>query len=372
MKKVYLFILICCLLFILAGCGGAKEIQNETYITAIGLDYSKGEYIVYLQALNFSNIAKQEGGSALQQAAPVFIAQSKGKSIQAAVSKLEQNAALPLYYGHVNTYILSEKIIKKHLKAVIESIGENSFLRYNCWLYGTKKDMKEILLADSFFNYPSLNTIIHNPEPLVKSNFSIPIEKYNRFISKYYQTVGSYIIPSVDIKKKYFLNNTKPSNIASVNGGFVISQQKYKGWVKKQDLNGLKWFSRQATRIPLSLFKEKVSVVVMKPKATVKVLNGPKPSYRLIVKAKAILIRNEEYISLNKIQKVLAQKIKKEIVKTINKGDALHADLLNITEKPYRYKYSKWNINTINTIDKGLIKEVQVKLKIDQTVNYKR
>jgi spore germination protein KC len=127
MKKLCSSIIMICFLIMLTGCWGAKEIQSQTYITGLGLDFSEGHFIVYTQALNFSNIAKLEGGSALQQPSPIFIGEAKGKTIHAAISKLEQNAALPLYYGHVSTLLLRKSIIKEKMKSVIE-FGQNPYL----------------------------------------------------------------------------------------------------------------------------------------------------------------------------------------------------------------------------------------------------
>jgi len=263
-------------------------------------------------------------------------------------------------------------VLEKELPSVIEFIGQNPFLRYNCWLYGTNADIKEILLGEGFFNYPSFYTLLHRPEPLVRENFFIPIEKYNRFISKYYQAVGSYIIPSIKIKKGKFLNNKKPMNIVALTGGHVISQQKYKGWVNKQDLVGLKWFSKGVPNITLPLFNESVSVIIKDPEGAIKVLNGRNPSYQLNVKTHALIVYNEENISVNKIEKELSQQIKNQIVKTLNKSDEIKADLLNISEKPYRYQNKTWDKNTINNFKKGLIRDINVKIIIDETINYKR
>jgi spore germination protein KC len=372
MRKYFLLIVITCQLLILSGCWGFKEIQSQTFVTGIGLDYSEGEFVLYLQALNFANVARQEGSSSLQQSVPIFIGETKGKSIQEAFSKLEQNSSLPLYYGHIEMILLSESVIEEKMKSVIEYLGQNPFVRYNCWLFGTKHDTKEILLSDSFFNFPSLYTIIHNPDQVTERNFQIPIEKYNNFISKYYQPVGTYLIPAIKLEKKYFSEDNKSKNIASVNGGFIISQQQYKGWVNNQDLIGVKWLSEEATTIPLSLSNEKVSVVISDPHSSIKVINGYYPTYDLNIKATAILIQNEEDMSLNKIEKELEKKIKNELLKTIEKGEEIQADLLNMTEKSYRYHHKKWDINTINSIDKNSIRHIKVKVNIQENINYKR
>ncbi|MDQ7863305.1 hypothetical protein RCO48_26445 [Peribacillus frigoritolerans] len=81
-----------------------KEIQAQTYGSALGIDYEKGEFILYFQALNFADIAKQEGAAALQGKSGVVIGKGKGESIEEAFTELEQNAALPLYIGHINSF----------------------------------------------------------------------------------------------------------------------------------------------------------------------------------------------------------------------------------------------------------------------------
>lgn len=372
MKKILLVIVISSQLFFMSGCWGAKEIQNQSYVTGVGIDYVKGNFIVYIQALNFSNIAKQEGTSSLQQSSPSLVGEAKGKTIQAALSKLEQKVPLPLYYGHVKTILLSENVIKKQMNSVIEYIGQNPLLRYNCWFFGTKHDIKKILRGESFFNYPSLYTIIYNPKDLINNNFFIPIEKYNKFISTYYQPVGTQIIPSVEMNKSYFSEDEKKKNITAITGGFVTSQQQYKGWVNKENLVGLKWVSKQATTIPLSLFDEKVSVIVQKPKRMIKVVNGYKPAYHLIIKANAVLVQNEKDININKIKKELEKKIKSELLKTIGESAEIKADLLNLSEKTYRYHLKKWDVSTINSSDKRSIEQIKVKIHIEQNINYKR
>lgn len=218
----------------------------------------------------------------------------------------------------------------------------------------------------------NFNQILYSPEDVNESFFYMPIEEYNRFISKYYQAVGSYLIPSIDIKKGKFLNNKKPINIVTLTGGYVISQQKYKGWLNKQDLVGLKWFSQHAPNIPLSLFKESVSVIIKNPEGSIKVLSGRNPSYQLNVKTHVAIVDNEENLSVNKMEKELSQQIKNQIIKTLNRSDEMNADILNISEKPYRYQNKKWDKNTINNFKKDLIKDIKVKIIIDETINYKR
>ena len=89
-----------CLMF--TGCSGLKNIQDLTYIVAIGLDYDeeKQEYTAYLQGLNFANVAKQEGAKPIEPI-PIFIASASGETLNLAVSKLYKKSEPPVFFGHV-------------------------------------------------------------------------------------------------------------------------------------------------------------------------------------------------------------------------------------------------------------------------------
>lgn len=371
MKKTLLVIMIWNVLVTLVGCG-AKEIQSQAYITGIGIDYVDGEFIVYTQAQNFANIAKQEGATSLQQSVPNLIGEAKAKSLHAALKKLEQNAPLPFYYGHVNTILLSESVIKDQLESVIEFIGQNPFFRYNLWFFGTRENVKEILSGESFFNFPSVYTIIHKPDSLTKNSLIIPIKEYNRFISSYYQPTGSFIIPSLSLNDTNFSEEDKKNKIAVVTGGFAVSQQQFKGWVAKKDLVGLKWLSKEADNIPYHLFEDKVSLIMQNPSFIIKVDSGSTPSYRLTIKMNAQIAQNQDNLSYGEITKEVEKKIKKELVKTMEKSESIQTDLLNISEKAYRYHLKEWDLATINTVSKDSIKKIDVKVNIIKTVHYKR
>ncbi|WP_256942547.1 Ger(x)C family spore germination C-terminal domain-containing protein [Bacillus sp. OV166] len=97
-----------------------------------------------------------------------------------------------------------------------------------------------------------------------------------------------------------------------------------------------------------------------------------KPSYSIVVKANALMVQNEGQRSINNIEKDLNKKIQKDILDTVKKGEGLGTDLLNISEKSYRYYQKKWDVNTIKAFDFHSIKNIKVMIHIEQSENYKR
>lgn len=63
----------------ITGCWSATEVQNASYAKAIGIDYKDNKFIIYVQLLDFSNIAKSEAGGKANEKAIVWVGKGKGK-----------------------------------------------------------------------------------------------------------------------------------------------------------------------------------------------------------------------------------------------------------------------------------------------------
>ncbi|MCM3115399.1 Ger(x)C family spore germination protein [Neobacillus sp. MER 74] len=367
MRNLISFIILTCLMFLLTGCFGAKQIEGETYVTALGMDYKEGEFKLYIQGLNFGNIAKGEGSSLEEQ--PILIGEAKGESLAAALGVLEQLSALPLNYGHVTTIILSDSILKEKMEAVMDLISRSPLMRYNIVLYGTGENLKSLMETQSFFNYPQLFTVIHRPEETIHYNFSLPIIKYHQFTTRYSRSVGTTLIPSLKIDNTHFTEGKKKS-IALINGEYVFSKQHFKGWLSKKEFSGLRWFTGQNQDIFIRPGNENLSVRVRNLKTKILVSKEKDPTYKIVVKGKGIMTQNSKNKTLKEVEKEINKIIKNEILSTVKKGDQLNTDVLNISEKSYKYYLNHWSIATIRKFNVHSVKQIQVKIKLEPG-NYK-
>ncbi|XRG78928.1 Ger(x)C family spore germination protein [Rossellomorea sp. GAMAL-10_SWC] len=371
MKKLLVLIIMIFQLFILTGCWGERTIIDQTLVTSFGIDYKDGQYIVTIQALNFSNIAKQESG-ALQVPAPPLIGQETGKSIQAAFTKLEAKSPIPLYFGHVNSVILSKSVIEKKMKDVNSFISGRPLLRYTLWIYGTDRKIEDILLSQSFFNLPFLYTVVNNPAEKSRMSLISLSMQFHQYISKFNQPVGALIIPSLDIEDRSF-KEKKEDKIAYINGAYIISQQKYKGQVTLKEIKSLDYLDQKNYSLPLVLERDKLNIEIRSSNGSVKVVKGgKKPKYIINIKTNVAIVQNENNLSNKKVSSKIRNKMKKEILKTIKKGEELHADLLNISEKPYRFNRKEWDLKTLNALNVNSIKDVKVTVHIIGSKAYKR
>jgi len=371
MKKAVAIVLLIFHLLMLSGCWGEKLVQAQTFVTGLGFDFKDNQYIVTFQALNFSNIAKQEGGS-LVEAPPVLIGQATGSSIQLALNKLEQEAPLPLYLGHVISIVLSKNIIEKQLKNVNAFISQKSLLRYNTWLFGTEEDIKDIFSSESFFNLPTLYTVLDLPQlQQDRKNLIISNIRYLDYISRYNEPVGTILIPSLAMNEENYEEDVK-KKIAYVNGAYILLDKKYSGFVTSGDLIGVRWLEQKNDVINISFEKEKLNLDVSKSKSKIKVLNEKEPQYKIKINAVAIVEQNENSLGTKKIQKLIEDKIKDDLNVTLTKSTDIDADLLNITERAFRYHSKQWDIKEINELKKDSVKDIDVDVYIQENQTYKR
>lgn len=358
-------------LLILTGCWGDRTIIDQTLITGFGIDFKDNQYIVTVQALNFTNIAKQESG-APQVAAPPLIGQATGKTILAAFTKIEERSPIPLYYGHVSAVVLSKSIIKSKMKEISSFISGRPLLRYTLWIYGTDRDIKDIFMSQSFFNLPFLYTVVNTPDERSRGSLILLSLKFHQFISRYTQPVGTILLPSLDIDDKGF-KEEKEDKVAYINGAYVISQKKFKGQVSLKDVNPLNFMKQENYNRPLYLEKDKVNLEIRSSKGSVKVVKGgKKPKYIIKIKTEVAVAQNENHLSNKKISSDASKKIKKEVLKTIKQGEELHSDLLNLSEKAYRFYRKDWNIKALNEVNSDSIKDIQVNVHVLGSKTYKR
>lgn len=373
MKKTVAIVLLIFHLMMLSGCWGEKLVQAQTFVTGLGFDYKDHQYIVTFQSLNFANIAKQEGGTLLETI-PVLIGQATGSSIQEALNKLDQEAPLPLYLGHVMSIVLSKNIIEKQLKNVNAFISQKSLLRYNTWLFGTEVDIKDIFTSESFFNLPTLYTVLNLPQLQGdRKNLGVPNIRYLDYIAEYDEPVGSLLIPSLEMNEENYVEELK-KKIIYVNGAYILSDKKYNGFLTSGDLVGVRWLDQKNGEINISFDKEKVNLDVSKSKSSIKVVNNKdkKPQYKIKINALAIVEQNEETLGTKKIQTLIENKIKEDIYLTLKKSTEMNADVLNITDKAYRFHSKQWDPKEINEFKKDSVKDLDVEVYIQENQTYKR
>ncbi len=86
MRNKIAFLIMIIFTIFLTGCWDTTEPQRMYYINAVGVDFNDNQYEVYLQIINFADLAKSEQPN--PDIVPTEVGYAKGKTIEEAIFEL--------------------------------------------------------------------------------------------------------------------------------------------------------------------------------------------------------------------------------------------------------------------------------------------
>ncbi|RFB14957.1 Ger(x)C family spore germination protein [Bacillus sp. HNG] len=320
----------------LTGCWDAHEIQELNFVTIMGIDYRDEKYILYVQMLDFSTIAKQETGKPAQLT-PLYIGKGSGRTIIDAVNNLYQTSQQKINWAHLNAIIYSESVLQHGIEKVEQSLKRYGEFRYTPWMFGTKEPIEKILSTTGFFQTPPIYTILFKPTDTYNQYSYIKPMRFHQFISKYKEPGGTALLPSISIDENDWrepLETSKPKITQKINGAFPVSKGEYKEWLSYEELSGLRWTQAETKNTNVDIIdngKIKGTVQITAPSSKVNVaINRENVHFNIKVKVKGTLIDLEEQLSLKKIEALVTKQIEKEIWSTYENGIDKKVDVYNL------------------------------------------
>lgn len=367
---------------LLSGCLGLKSMEDLTYVVAIGIDYhdEKKEYIVHLQAVDFTNVAKQEGTGSVPDA-PNWVAKASGKSLNHAVSKLYELSQPPLYFPHLKTVVLSEGAIKHKLKEIMKDLPRNRSVRHSIFIFGTNESIEEIFQQKALFNYPPLYSVLMKPADVVGDNYVIQPMRIKDFVGKYYEPVGAAVIPSIYIAKKAWKTGEENYPVLNIDGGYFFQNVAYKGFFKLKDVEAMRWIEEKDIQGTYLLGGEKnphtvLGVIASKMDVKVKTNEDGKPTFEVKASAEVEILEELRDTSYSTIEKEIKTEIEEEIRKSFRNGLEKKVDVLRLGIPWYRYHqqdYQKFmkTASLDSYLEENSLKSVEVSIDMSTTNTYK-
>ncbi len=376
MMKSWFICIVSCLL--LTSCSGLKNIQDLTYIVAIGLDYDKEskEYTAYLQGLSFANVGKQEGGKP-SEPVPIFVASAKGETLNLAVSNLYKMSEPPLFFGHVKTLILTQAIVENKFNEVMKEIGRNRSLRPTLRIITTSEDMQDILNVKALFNYPAVYTVLYKKNQYELAQNEIKPTMLMFFLREFHEPMGMAKIPTVSIDKESWKADG-PYPILYFDGYSVFQQQKYIQNLPFKDAVYINWLREKHVAMNQKVELDGSLIAVVKlstPKVQVNYEdNLSAPVFSLNVSVEADLLEKLKEVPIKKVKEIIQKDIETKVRELYVSGVEKRIDVLNLGEKWYRANPKKYKeLETTNRfyLEKNSLKNVKVSVKILHYNGYK-
>lgn len=334
---------ICCLL---AGCWDIKSLQDVNYFTGIGIDYENERYEMYIQQLDFSSVAKSEGGKS-DRPAVVWVGQASGKTLSEAIIELYQTTQQAVFWGHLNSIVFSKKALEHaDLLGVIDSLIRYPEIRYTPWVYGTDKPLRELYTTRPFFNLSPMNSILYAPETNYNQRPIIAPMRMSSFVRSLREPGQTTLLPSLSITSHTWTQNRKPDPKLEINGVFVLRNTKYLEWLPAEKLLGVRWLvnKKQGSRLMLTEDDERVATVrLSKPKTKVRIEMGSgEPVFNVEVEAAATVVEMWKEKTEAELEKLAGEQMRDQIRTSHSLGLEIHADILGLEHRLYRRDYAAW------------------------------
>ncbi|SDN37900.1 germination protein, Ger(x)C family [Paenibacillus sp. yr247] len=333
------------------GCWDMKTIQDTDYVTAIGFDYQKGHYVVYCQMLDFSSVAKQEGGKSGQPPL-IWVGREVGDTVSDAFNRLYKTTQQRVFWGHVSAYIFSSEALKQGIGKFMDGSVRYSETRFTQWVYSTDEPIESIFSVIPFFNTSPMSSILMQPVDNYRQRSLInPIRLFKVTVGLR-EPGNTVMMPSLAISKDVWKKNEKPDPKLEVSGVYALGKNDHVEWLSEDQFKGARWVEKSTARTPLVVFlngKAAQFVSIQKPEARITPwMKGDQLLFDIHIKGKAVIAEILEMVDEETLQKQIAKQIAKEIEQTFKLGKSRNTDVYQLEHVLYRHAFSKWSKLTGN------------------------
>ncbi|MEB2281325.1 Ger(x)C family spore germination protein [Lysinibacillus xylanilyticus] len=330
---------------ILSGCWDEIEPQRMYYVNGVGVDFKDNQYEIYLQLINFKDIAKSE--TPYVPEAPAEIGYAIGETLEEAIYELYRSIDQEVFWGHMNFLLFTEEALKhEEVISVFDTFLRFRETRYQMNVHLTQDSLKEILLTTPILNKSLIDSKLSHPlnarklevftEPVNLKNLVIGLNEPSHEVS----------LPLVSIVKNWDTTKEDPSKETTIKGIGILSKDGFKGVIIGDNARGINWMQNKKNRgdLTFKLDNNKSLTVDMEEKYfDVKpVIKGNQVQFDVDIKVDVILNGFKKKATENAIRKGVIKKVKEEIKTTYEAGLKLNVDIYRLSEHLYRNNVKVW------------------------------
>lgn len=340
------FILLLPLLLILSGCWDSEENERMFYVHAVGVDFVDGEYVVYLQIINFSNVAKSE--QATREENQSVVNSAKGKSVDEAIFKLYNSIDEKVYWGHLSFIIFTEEALKQGtLNSALNLLTRYVDTRYNVWVYSTKSSLNELLNIPTLLKRAITLTKAADPLNSYEKNSYIAPVNMRKLILKLNEPCYETYIPFLKINDGW-KSLTDSAKSIEIEGVTLINHKTYKGSLEGEKIKGLQWMTNETKRSGLvteipNKENEYMTIVITGYQVKVEpIVKNGHVKFDINIQCNAFLNAFSDSVTPEIVKKGVEKQIKKEILTTYTEALEMDIDIYRFSEKLYRKDLKAW------------------------------
>lgn len=221
---------------LLAGCWDVTEPQRMYYINAVGVDFEDDKYKVYLQIINFADVARsQQSGGDVE---PAEVGYAEGKTIEEAIYKLYRSSDQEIFWGHMRYLILSERAMENERSIpVIDTFIRFRETRYHIWVYCTTDPINDLMLVTPILRNSLTASKLSNPISTTEQLTFVQPINLRELIIGLNEPSHEIGIPYVKIMKGWE-NDEGEMEETTFSGIGILSKNGIKGFIKDSSARG--------------------------------------------------------------------------------------------------------------------------------------
>lgn len=256
-----------------------------------------------------------------------------------------QSSQQRVFWGHLNTVILSESVLKQDgLLGIFDSLIRYPEIRYTPWIFGTKVEIEKLFTTKPFFHLSPLNSLLYSPESNYSQRPAIPPMRLSRFIREIREPGKTVDLPSLNITRDTWKKDRKPDPKLEIDGIFALHGTRYMKWFPVEQLPGIRWFGerKQGARILLKEGHDTVAVLRMqRPGSKIRVrMEKDEPVFDVDVRVSASIIEMRKKKTEREYERMAVRTIADQIRSTHRTGGEV--DILDLEHSLYRKNYPAW------------------------------
>jgi Ger(x)C family germination protein len=317
------------------------------YAQGLGLDYKDGKYIVYMQLMNLSMLAKSDASGGNGKDMNSEIGQASGSTLEDAVFNLYKTSQRRIHWGHLNYIFLSENAIKQQgLQDVIDLLDRYFETHYRMWIYSTNEPISSVMNTDPPINMSNYLSRINDPDAAFEQYSYIQSLDMREVLISHFEPPHEMVIPNVNNNKKNWKGEKDTRHIGVINGMSIIANNKHKGLILNKDANGYRWIEKKFKRTAISVRTEdngSVGLTVVKRKVKIEpIIKNNKVQFDIHIKATAVINKLDNNTPVSELRREAEKVIAKEVLHTYLKGLEFDSDIYRLSYEIYKRDLSVW------------------------------
>ncbi|QKG84329.1 Ger(x)C family spore germination protein [Kroppenstedtia pulmonis] len=347
LRKVGVILLIGTMTLLPSGCWDLQNLSTTEFATAVGIDYLDGQYHVYVQFSNFSNLmSSSEGGGGGSGSKQLWVAKGVGSTVDAAFNDLFAISQNIVRWGHLGAVVLHENVLKEGIEASVDTMNRYFEVRHTVWLYATDQPILPILATPPVVYPQPLDPQLVEPLDTYKQRSLIqPLPMYE--VLRLMNEPGhSLLLPMVKLVKDRWSTNESTESIAIVSGVCTVHNYRISNKFPDISLEGLPWMNQNANRIRIVLKKKGEAFATMEGKnPKVKVVPHVTKNevfFDVKVKTAAQLVDLRIFEQKKNLINMVEKEIERQIRHTFLEGVKKREDLYSLSHVLYRKDPDRW------------------------------